>query len=239
MRSKLIVSLIIAGVFLVGGCLLYLAKHRPANVEQMEQWEPGKGAPQAPAPAAPAKPVSREVEKFRAQPPLERVKEFYQAESARIGAVDPDPKLTEERIRAVAAELKPEEVLWLEARAVDTKEAADARFFAAYMLALSQEEVAVPAMKAIALTPIRPGKHEGAVELERQIRAQATEGLSKVADKALARDALLEVEQGTNDEFIRDRAHRSLYAVETGKSVEDQDKEAMSKLLYPASSAKK
>lgn len=230
MRSKLIASCIIAGIFLVGGCLLYMAKHRPQGVEQMEQWEPGKGAPTAPAPAS--KPVSQEVEKFRAKKPLERVKEFYQAESKRIGAVDPDPKLTEERLRAVAAELQPAEVQWLESRALDTKEEADARFFAAYMLALSQEEVAVPAMKAIALTPIPNSKNEGVVALERQIRAQATEGLSKIPNKALARDSLLDVEQGAKDEFIRDRAHRGLYALQSGKSIEDQDKEGLGKLLY-------
>jgi hypothetical protein len=222
MRSKLLVSLILIGVFGFGAGLYYLAHNRTSFPE---------GSASAPVSVL-AKPPTPEVQKFRAAVKVERVKEFYKAESARVGQVDPDPKLTEERLRNVAAELSAEEINWLKIQALSAKEAADARFFAAYLLALSNKDDALPALKEIASTPLPLGKDQGEIDLGRQIRAQTIEGISKFAHKSEARDALLDIEQAQKDEFLRDRAHRGLYALATGKSVEDQDKEAMGKLLY-------
>lgn len=206
-------------MFLVGGCLYYLAHHRSSFPEERD-------------PAPISKPVSQEVQTFRAAPRVERVEQFYKAESARVGEVDPDPTLTEERLRAVASELSAEEINWLKLRALSAKENADARFFAAYLLALSQKDEALPALKEIASTPLPNSKNQGEVELGRQIRAQTIEGISQLKSKAEARDALLDIEQAQTDEFLRDRAHRALYALSSGKPVEQQDKEGMGKLLY-------
>lgn len=234
MRSKLIVSLIVAGIFGVGYGLYYLAHHRPASFP-----EPAGTAPvpvSAPATGAAARPVSAatsaEVQSFRAAPPVERVKAFYRAESARVGEVDADPKLTEERLTAVAQELQPAEISWLKEQALDGKQNADARFFAAYLLALGAQEAAMPGLKEIASAPIAKSKREGEEDLARQIRAQAIEGLCRMPDKVAARDAVMDVEQKQNDEFLRDRAHRCLYALASGKPIEEQDKEAAGKLLY-------
>ncbi|MGZ3713579.1 MAG: hypothetical protein ACXVBE_17570, partial [Bdellovibrionota bacterium] len=189
MRSKLLVSLIVAGIFAVGGGLLYLAHHRSSFPEE-----------QASAPVSvPARPITEEVRKFRAAPPVERVKEFYKLESARVGAVDPDPKLTEQRLKDVAAELSAEEIVWLKAQVMNEKEGADARFFAAYLLALSNKDDALPALKEIALSPLPNSKDQGTMDLARQVRAQAIEGICKFSQKSEARDAAMDIEQKQND----------------------------------------
>lgn len=175
--------------------------------------------------------VSPEVEAFRRAPVFTRVQSFYETESKRIGAIDPDPKLTEERLRSVAAELKPEEIHWLLNTALNAKENGDGRFFATYLLALGRSPEAMDGLRAIALTEILPQKNKAKEELERQIRAQATEGLGRGCDIANARDALLDVVEMQLDEFIRDRAHRALNQCRTGKSVEAQDKEALEKVM--------
>lgn len=182
--------------------------------------------------AAPSIPIPPEVEAFKKAKPVTRVQDFYESESKRIGAVDPDPKLTQSRLELVAAELNPEEVRWLTGTALNTKENGDGRFFATYLLALGRSPETTAALRGIALLEIPKRKNKGLEELERQIRAQATEGLGRSCDLPGARDALLDIVEMQLDEFIRDRAHRALYQCRTGKPVEAQDKEALDKVLY-------
>jgi hypothetical protein len=193
--------------------------------------EAAPGASKAPI-AAPSIAIPPEVEAFKKAPPVTRVQDFYESESKRIGAMDPDPKLTQARLELVAAELSPEEVKWLAGTALNAKENGDGRFFATYLLALGRSAEGTSALRQIALTEIPKSKNKGLEELERQIRAQATEGLGHSCDVAGARDALLDIVEMQLDEFIRDRAHRALYQCRTGKPVEEQDKEALDKLLY-------
>jgi hypothetical protein len=133
---------------------------------------------------------------FGTAKPLERVVKLYEAESKRIGQVDPDPALTERRLSAAAKDLSADEIAWLAAQAMDEKNEMDARFFAAYLAAL---------------------------------RMQAVEGLSRNCKVGTAKDDLLEL-VAVDDEGVRDRAHRALYACQTGKKIEDGDKEALEKL---------
>lgn len=217
MRSKLIVSFVLLAMFGVGYGLYYLAHHRPASF---------------PTPAPETKPVTPDVQSFRSSKPVERVQAFYQNESARIGDTDLDPKLTEQRLRAIAEELQVSEIEWLQQRALNVKENPDARFFAAYLLALGKQEAALPALKAVALAPMPKSKNDRALDIERQIRGQSIEGLSKLPNKRAAEEALMDVQQGVQDEFLRDRAHRGLYSVATGKPIEEQDREAAGKMLY-------
>lgn len=177
--------------------------------------------------------IPEDVKAFRASPPVKRVQEFYAKEGQRIGTVDPDPALTQKRLALVAKELTEEEVLWLYSEAVNPKASGDGRFFATYMLALSSSPEAVVVLGRLALAPLPPVKNTSLVELERQIRAQAIEGLGRVcATTTAAGDSLLDVVGRHGDEFLRDRAHRALYECRTGKSIEDQDKAALKELIH-------
>lgn len=176
--------------------------------------------------------VREEAEDYRKSKHGKRVEELYEKESKRVGSVDPDPKLTQQRLSAMAAELSAEEIDWLARRALDTRSEGDARFFAAYLLALAPAELSVAALRAIALSPVPEHKNTGLVEQERLIRAQAVEGLSRARGVAAARDALLDVVEQQPDDFLRDRSHRGLHAWQTGKPVEEQDHKALGKLLY-------
>jgi hypothetical protein len=192
-------------------------------------FQPGSEQPVAPA----LIPVSEEVSRFQAEAPVVRVQELYARESQRIGAVDPDPELTRKNLEQVAGELNPEEIRWLLGMAADQAAEGDGRFFAAYLLALSPLPGAVEALGELALSPVPGLKNSRLVELERQLRAQAVEGMGRsCASVVEARDYLLDVVEQQSDEFLRDRAHRALYHCRTGKSVESQDKAALEELLY-------
>lgn len=176
--------------------------------------------------------AKKAAEEFRAAPRERRLEEFYQAESRRIGAIDPNPDATQARLEAVAGELTQDELIWLKGRALNSRTEGDARFFAAYLLALAPPETSLGALREIALSPVPKHKNPGLVELERQIRAQAVEGISRNRKSSAARDALLDIVDKQEDEFLRDRAHRGLYAWQTGKAVAEQDKEGLGKILY-------
>lgn len=162
---------------------------------------------------------------------MDRVKGFYAAESKRVGSIDKDPILTEKRLREFAATLKDEEIQWLAKEAENRKNPGDGRFFSVYLMALSEAPLAMEALTKIATSPLPQEKNQGLVELERQLRAQATEGLARACEKQKQwKDSLLDIVSRQEDEFLRDRAHRALYQCETGKSIEDQDKEALEKV---------
>lgn len=193
---------------------------------------PAKSVPLA-AVIAEKESLPQDVQAFQAAKPVARVQEFYAQESARIGAVDPNPELTQKRLELVAKELEPAEISWLYGEAMDEKRGGDGRFFATYLLALSGNPESLVALGKIAVSPVPPNKNRGMVELDRQLRAQATEGLGRsCAANPAAKDGLLDVVEKQEDEFLRDRAHRALYQCRTGKSVEEQDQEGLNKLLY-------
>lgn len=162
---------------------------------------------------------------------LKTVQELFKKESAKVGQVDPDPEGTRKRLKAFAENLGDEGILWLESQASDRALGGDERFLAAYLLSENGSVRALGSLRQIALSAVPKLQNQALVELERQIRAIAIEGLSKVKDPK-ARDALLDVIQVQQDDFLSDRAHRALYAWESGKPVEEQDKEGMKKLLY-------
>lgn len=169
-------------------------------------------------------------EQFRSDKPMKRVVDLYKSESKRIGAVDPDPESTQKRLEVFAAELNSEEMVWLKKQSLDPKSEGDARFFAVFLLALNPNSMGQ--LKEIASTKIPKNKNQGIVELERQIRAQAIEGISRKCGDKLAEEAILDVMEKQNDEFLQDRGHRSLYAWRTCKPIEEQDKDALSRLQY-------
>lgn len=231
MRSKWLLSVVGLALVAAGA---YLALRPGVRRDEAPAPAPaaGRGAVvSAAAPAAPAAP-SVAVAAFRAAKPVERIEAFYREESRRVGAVDPDPAGTEQRLKAVAEELNPQEVSWLQQASLDRKREGDGRFFATFLLALNAQGPALGALREIALNPVPASKNQGVVELERQIRALASEGLGRARGVREAQDALLDVVEKQEDEFLRDRAHRALYAWETGKSVEEQDREALGKVLY-------
>jgi len=217
-RSKWFASFF--GLLLLGAFFLYSPKKSVT------------GSALTPDGTAAAIDLQEEKEAFQQAPKGKRLEEFYKKESARVGSVDPNPKLTEQRLAAVASALSLEELDWLRDQALARNKEGDARFFSAYLIALAPGEVAVPALRSLALSPVPKDKNTAFVELERQIRGQAVEGLSRAKGNPAARDALLDVISQQEDEFLRDRAHRGIHSWTTGKPIEQQDQEALGKLLY-------
>ena len=231
--------LALAGFFLLRGERPGNVPAPPAGAVNPAPAPPGPAASTAPPALAP-KPeagsdldpsLRAEVEAFRAAPPVKRVEAFYEKESRRVGEIDQGPELTARRLSAMAGELKPAELSWLKSAALDRKRGGDGRFFAAYLLALAPGPATASALKDVALAPLPNVKNQGLLELERQVRAQATEGLGHARGVPEAQEALLDVVEYQNDEFVRDRAHRALYEWRTGKKLEDQDKEALQKVM--------
>lgn len=216
--SKWLLSLL--ALLLLGGAGFFLffrgSETPPADTSLSALQSPAPAAAPAPSP-------------FPSAPPMKRVMDLYEAESKRIGQVDPDPALTEKRLRAAAKELNPDEVAWLGDQALDPENSMDARFFATYLAALGSSEAGVATLRRIALSPVPPSKNERRVEEERVLRMQAVEGLGRSCALTSAKDSLLDVVSAA-DEIVRDRAHRALYACQTGKRIEDADKAAIQKL---------
>ncbi len=194
-------------------------------------------APSVEAPAAESDSVSTStaatLSNFQSAPPMKRVMDLYETESKRVGKVDPDPKLTEKRLRAAAKELSADEIAWLGAQAADTSSDMDSRFFAAYLLGLSGSASGINTLGQIALSSIPESKNEMRVQEERVLRMQTVEGILESCKLAGAKDKLLEIIAEQKDEAVRDRAHRALYACQTGKSLEQADKDALEKLTSP------
>jgi hypothetical protein len=174
----------------------------------------------APAPVTPA---------FKAGPPMKRVMDLYESESKRVGQIDNDPSATQKRLEESARELSPEEIRWLETQATDRKNDADARFFAAYMMGLSHKVEAVEGLGRLAVSPIPATKVDRLAEQERVFRANAIEGMSLACKDfpITVKDGLTDVIARQPDESLRDRANRGLYACQFGKTIEQQDKEAL------------
>lgn len=165
--------------------------------------------------------------------PMERVIALYETESKRIGRVDPDPALTEKRLTEAAGKLSREEIEWLGQQGLDEKNEMDARFFATYLAALAHSGAAVGTLRQIATRPIPRTKNEMRFAEERALRMQAVEGLAHNCKLEGATDSLMEI-VAVEDEAVRDRAHRALYACQTGKKLEDGDREALEKLKKKA-----
>ena len=176
-RLKWIVSAVVL-VALVSASGFFLARDRPAisvskpNVHRTES--SGSASPLG----VPQKNPDTATKSFRDEEPMKRIMDLYERESRRVGKIDSDPKGTEKRLEESARELTDEELRWLESQAVDIRNDADARFFAAYLMGLSHRQASVVALGRIALLPLPASKNPRIIEQERAFRASAVEGLS-------------------------------------------------------------
>lgn len=230
MPSKLRLKAFVAVLAILGVAGFFIAREkRPVG----EPAAPPATPISAPAPGlkslAPA--LQAEVNAFRQAAPVARVERFYEAESRRVGEIDENPDLTAQRLAAMAAELNPGEIDWLKNAALDPKRPGDGRFFAAYLLAQTPGPSAIGALTDIATSPLPNLKNRGLQELERQVRAQAGEGLAHKRGEPKAQDGLLDMAEKQSDPFLQDRAHRGLYEWNTGKRIEEQDEEALKKVM--------
>jgi hypothetical protein len=221
--TKWLASFCLIGLLLAGAAFFYLSGKSAPIVASSSAVvaQPPTTVPPEPAPLP-----------FKVGPPMKRVMDLYESESKRVGQIDNDPKGTQKRLEESARELSPEEIRWLETQAGDRKNDADARFFAAYMMGLSHKVEAVEGLGRIAVSPIPPTKVDRLAEQERVFRASAIEGMSLACKEfpVAVKDGLTDVIARQQDESLRDRANRGLYACQFGKSIESQDKEALQKV---------
>jgi|GEM_PF-6789997 len=222
-RSKWFASF--AGLLLLSVLAAAFFFSRPATVSEVKS----EAAVQAAVETASAISTA-----FQTAAPMRRVMDLYESESKRVGKVDKNPELTEKRLTAAAKELSAEEIQWLGEQALDGKGEMDARFFAAYLMGLSGSAASIQTLGQVALSPIQPNKNEMKMQEERVLRMQTVEGIAHACKEAGAKEKLLEIIATQTDEGVRDRAHRALYACQTGKKLEDADKAALEKLTSPA-----
>lgn len=156
---------------------------------------------------------------------------FLRSEAARVGQVDENPERTKEQLRDLAASLSPQDITILTEKALDPGVDGDERFLAAYLIAEKRNGDPYAALKRMAMAPIAHGLGERVRDMEMQVRAQAIEGLGRLRNDTRAERALKEVAVRSEEAFLRDRAQRSLHEWRTGKPVEEQDREALEKLL--------
>ncbi|MCO5143458.1 MAG: hypothetical protein M9962_10255 [Oligoflexia bacterium] len=217
---KWFVSFGILLLLLAGGFFFFYAK--PIEVESAQNFGSKEVDPQ----------IQTLVVDFSQKKPIERLIGFYESEAKRIGQIDDDPAQTQKRLESVASVLSLAELEWLKKQAIDRTLDGDARFFAVYLLALNASDDSLTLLESIAVEAVPQSKNKGIVELEVQIRAQAIEGISRVRKNTRARDILLDLIDKQENVFLQDRAHRALYGWETGSSPEEQDKDALKKVLY-------
>ncbi len=186
--------------------------------------------------SATAKVIDSQIHEQKKLVPSEEGKRDLQKtfleEKAKIAQIDKDPQATELRLRALANSFSDEEAKWLQEKALSLELEGDESFLAAYLLAQATSSASLPALRAIALTPIPKTNDPRNRDLEQQKRSIAMEGLSKYCGNPVAKATLEEAAKMQNDDFLRDRASRSGYALEHCKNVEDQDKGALEKVLY-------
>ena len=178
----------------------------------------------------PPKTAEAALTKFKRNTSKERLPNFLADEAKQVGAIDANPQATTERLGIVAQALDAEESAWLGQRALDAKEDGDARFLSVYLLAKGNPDNSLEALKQIAVAKLPQKTSESRLDLERQIRAMAIEGISGARGVTAARDELKEIAARQTDPFLYDRAQRGLYSWNTGKKIEDQDKEALREL---------
>lgn len=153
------------------------------------------------------------------------------SEARLVGQVDENPERTKEHLSEIAAGLSHQDLAVLSGVALDRIVDADERFLAAYLMAENRTADPYAALTRVATAPIDRGLNERIRDFEIQVRAQAVEGLGKLRNDTRAEWALKGVAAKSREAFLRDRAQRSLYEWRTGNPVEEQDQQALEKLV--------
>ena len=146
---------------------------------------------------------ARQDLKERALSPVEK---FVRSESLRVGQADPDPVKTHARLRSVARSLGRRDLETLKHSALNTSIGNDRRFLSVYLLAISDNAQAVPALLNIALAPMSIQDSTSVHYAEElMIRTQALEGMARQGPESLGKFL-----SHQDNSFLADQARRLL-----------------------------
>jgi hypothetical protein len=165
------------------------------------------------------------------KPPPPDISAAILKEAERSGQLDSHPQATEERLNVMAAKLSPAEVQQMAEVVKAPSNNGDLRSLAVELLVRNKNEGTLTSLEEIILSKWPTSADPRITGFEQALRARAIEGLeahpstaaSKVLENALAR---------TEDPFLKDHAQRAyLHRQGQVRSVEEQDQEALKKIL--------
>ncbi len=152
-------------------------------------------------------------------------------ETKRSGMIDKDPLESEKRLNELASKLSDQEIVSMTEIVKTPSQDSDLRALAVDLLARNKAKTVLGKLEEIITSKWPESAEAHVISFEQALRARAIEGLEQhptpQATESLKR-ALLK----NQDSFLNDHGHRALlHRQGQAKSVEEQNQEALSKIL--------
>lgn len=159
--------------------------------------------------------------------------DWLEKQSEAIGHLTNDPEETQRQLQQTAEAIPKERIDWLRNRAKNQKINTDQRLLAVEYLSLNPNIETLDALEDIAVTPVDENLNPAIKNESIALKAAAIEGLAAkevFKDKAIVK--LNEIANKTEDKFLLDRVHRSLWYLKgAAEKPEEQDTKALKELL--------
>lgn len=190
---------------------------------------PVLAAAQAPGPAKaiveapPAPPVDPDifVQKFK-------------KESLQLAKIQNNPELVQNRMKALADSMTPQDVQGLFEIMSNDKNNGDQRALAVELLSLKNDTTSLMALQNFVANNVTVNgtKWDRKKELETILRAQAVESIAAYPQREIALSTLSFLQQKVDEKFLNDRIGRATASLsENAPSLKQQDDDALKKLL--------
>lgn len=190
----------------------------PVRAVVAQNATPAKAPVEAPAP-----PVNSEifVQKFK-------------KESLQLAKLQNNPELVQNRMKALADSMTPQDVQGLFEVISDDKNNGDQRALAVELLSLKNDTTSLMALQNFVANnmTVNGTKWDRKKELETILRAQAVESIAAYPQRDIALSTLGYLQQKVDEKFLNDRIGRATASLtENAPSLKQQDDDALKKLL--------
>jgi hypothetical protein len=158
---------------------------------------------------------------------------WLEKQTEAIGHLTNDPEETQKQLQQTAEAIPKERIDWLRNRAKNQKINTDQRLLAIEYLSLNTNIETLDALEDIAISPVDENLNPALKNEAVALKAAAIEGLASkegFKDKAIVK--LNDIANKTEDKFLLDRVHRSLWYLKgAADKPEEQDTKALKELL--------
>lgn len=156
----------------------------------------------------------------------------FQTEVDQMALPNETPGQSEMRLKAMAREMREEELEWVIDKAMDEDQKADGRALGVQLAAWSGSDRAVELLSKVAQRQL-PSKDTPLYQFEILLRLQAIDGVAFAQRQRVGLEALDKLRTGLGPVILRNRAELAYRALQLGKpeALEEQDNEALSRLL--------
>ncbi len=181
-----------------------------------------KAVPAVPV-APPAPPVNPDVfvQKFK-------------KESLQLAKLQNNPELVQNRMKALADSMTPQDVQGLFEVISNDKNNGDQRALAVELLSLKNDTTSLMALQNFVANnvTVNGARWDRKKELETILRAQAVESIAAYPQRDIALSTLGYLQQKVDEKFLNDRIGRATASLtENAPSLKQQDDDALKKLL--------